>query len=135
MESFPLRPLDVQDEALLSAARAAIGRGYDAAAFRHTVGAAVLCQSGKVYVGVNVYTLHGACAEQVAIGAAAAVGETEFLRIVAVRGARGEEILPPCGNCRHASPPAATATRPRPRRSSRKRPRKGAAKSRRTPSI
>ena len=43
MESFPLRPLDAQDEALLSAARAAIGRGYDAAAFRHTVGAAVLC--------------------------------------------------------------------------------------------
>ena len=95
-----LRPLDAQDEAVLAAAQAAIRRGYDSIRFHHTVGAAVLCQSGKVYVGVNVYTLHGACAEQVAIGMAAAAGETEFLRIVVVRGARGEEILPPCGNCR-----------------------------------
>lgn len=68
--------------------------------YSHSVGAAVLCGSGAVYTGVNVYSLHGACAEQVAIGAAAAHGEHSFLRIVAVRGVEGKEILPPCGNCR-----------------------------------
>ena len=95
-----LSPLDAQDAQLIAVARAAIRRGYDAVSYRHTVGAAVLCGSGAVYTGVNVYSLHGACAEQVAIGAAAAHGEHSFLRIVAVRGVEGKEILPPCGNCR-----------------------------------
>ena len=70
-----LSPLDAQDAQLIAVARAAIRRGYDAVSYRHTVGAAVLCGSGAVYTGVNVYSLHGACAEQVAIGAAAAHGE------------------------------------------------------------
>ena len=39
-------------------------------------------------------------AEQIAIGAAITAGEREFETIVAVRGEQGEEILPPCGNCR-----------------------------------
>lgn len=95
-----LSPLDAQDIQLIAAARAAIRCSYDAVSYRHTVGAAVLCGSGAIYTGVNVYSLHGACAEQVAIGTAAAHGEHSFLRIVAVRGAKGEEILPPCGNCR-----------------------------------
>ena len=43
----------------------------------------------------------GACAEQVAIGTAITNGERDFDAIVAVRGEkRGEEIIPPCGNCR-----------------------------------
>ena len=58
------------------------------------------CKSGKIYVGINVYSLHGACAEQVAIGAAITNGERDFEAIVAVRGKEGEEIIPPCGNCR-----------------------------------
>lgn len=58
------------------------------------------CKSGKVYVGVNLYSLHGACAEQVAIGAAITNGEREFDAIVAVRGKEGGEVIPPCGNCR-----------------------------------
>lgn len=49
---------------------------------------------------MNVYSLHGACAEQVAIGAAVTNGERAFETIVAVRGKEGEEIIPPCGNCR-----------------------------------
>ena len=53
-----------------------------------------------MYAGVNVYSLHGACAEQIAIGTAITNGEREFETIVAVRGRQGEEILPPCGNCR-----------------------------------
>ena len=92
--------LTKQDEALISAARAAICRNYDDVHFRHTVGAAVRCGSGAVYTGVNVYSIHGACAEQVALGAALTAGEREFTDIVAVRGPEGGEILPPCGNCR-----------------------------------
>ena len=45
-------------------------------------------------------SLHGACAEQVAIGAAITAGEREFDSIVAVEGEKGDRILPPCGNCR-----------------------------------
>lgn len=41
-----------------------------------------------------------ACAEQVAIGTAITNGERDFDVIVAVRGKEGEEIIPPCGNCR-----------------------------------
>ena len=68
--------------------------------FNHTVGAAVRCGSGKIYTGVNVYSLHGACAEQVAMGAAITNGERVFIAAAAVRGPDGGEIIPPCGNCR-----------------------------------
>ncbi len=88
------------DRNLIRQASIAISQNYDSKNHNHTVGAAVLCSSGKVYVGVNVYSLHGACAEQVAIGTAVTNGEREFIAVVAVRGANGDEILPPCGNCR-----------------------------------
>ncbi len=46
---------------------------------RHTVGAAVLCASGKIYTGVNVESVgYGPCAEPIAIGAAFSSGEKEF---------------------------------------------------------
>lgn len=90
--------VNTTNEALLAAAREAVSAAYDGE--RHTVGAAVLCGSGAIYAGVNVWSLHGACAEQVALGCAAAHGETNFVKIAAVRGKHGEEILPPCGNCR-----------------------------------
>ena len=35
-----------------------------------------------------------------ALGAAITGGERNFVTIVAVRGEDGEEIIPPCGNCR-----------------------------------
>lgn len=92
--------LTEKDETLILAAQEAIRANYDAVRCNHTVGAAVRCKSGKVYVGVNVYSLHGACAEQVALGTAITQGEREFEAIVAVRGEKGEEIIPPCGNCR-----------------------------------
>ena len=95
-----MEPIQQQDQELIAAARAAIGPNYHGVHFNFTVGAAVRCGSGKIYTGVNVYSLHGACAEQVALGAAITAGEREFTAIVAVRGANGEEILPPCGNCR-----------------------------------
>ena len=92
--------LKEKDYELIAAAKKAIHLNYDQEHHNHTVGAAVRCKSGKVYVGVNLYSLHGACAEQVAIGTAITNGEREFDAIVAVRGKEGEEIISPCGNCR-----------------------------------
>ena len=90
----------VHDEELIERAREVIRRNYDGEKKNHTVGAALRCASGNVYVGVNVHSLHGACAEFVAIGAAITAGEREFECVACVCGADGEEILPPCGNCR-----------------------------------
>ncbi len=92
---MPLAELTGGDHALLEAAREVIRRNYDAAERLHTVGAAVRCGSGRVYTGVNVYALHGACAEQVALGCAIAHGERTFEAIAAVRGPAGEEVIPP----------------------------------------
>ncbi len=95
------RPRDAEsDRALIAAARNVIRRNFDAVGFKHTVGAAVLCGSGEIYTGVDVCGLHGACAEVIAIGTAITAGEREFVAIVCTRGADGEEMLPPCGNCR-----------------------------------
>ena len=92
--------LSEKDYELVAAARQAIRANYDGETYHHTTGAAVRCGSGRLYTGVNVYSLHGACAEQVAIGTAVTQGERVFEAIVAVRGETGEEIIPPCGNCR-----------------------------------
>lgn len=89
-----------RDYELIAEAQKAIRLNYDQEHHHHTVGAAIRCKNGKVYVGVNLYSLHGACAEQVAIGTAITSGERDFDVIVAVRGKEGEEIIPPCGNCR-----------------------------------
>lgn len=95
-----MQHLTEKDNELIARAQEAIRSNYDGVNFNHTVGAAVRCGNGKIYTGVNVYSLHGACAEQVAIGAAITQGEREFETVVAVRGRKGEEIIPPCGNCR-----------------------------------
>ncbi len=92
--------LNKTDYELIKRASDVIKKNFDKQNFNHTVAAAVLCGSGKIYVGVNVYSLHGACGEQVAIGTAVANGEKEFVSIVAIRGENGDQILPPCGNCR-----------------------------------
>ena len=62
--------LQERDYELIAEAKKAIRLNYDQEHYNHTVGAAIRCKSGKVYVGVNLYSLHGACAEQVAIGTA-----------------------------------------------------------------
>jgi len=94
------RKLDEKDRELIQAASAALERNYSDP--RHTVGAAVLCGSGRIYVGVNVESCgYGPCAEPVAIGRAITDGEREFQRIVAVgRAQKPHSIIPPCGNCR-----------------------------------
>lgn len=95
-----MQTLTEKDYELIAQAQNAIRLNYDEVNYNHTVGAAVRCKNGKIYTGVNVYSLHGSCGEQVAIGAAVTQGEREFEAIVAVRGKDGEEIVPPCGNCR-----------------------------------
>ncbi|RDY25637.1 cytidine deaminase [Romboutsia weinsteinii] len=89
-----------KDLELINRAKEVIGKNYDKDKFKHTVGSAVRCKSGNIYVGVNVYTVSGACAEMIAIGSAISSGERDFDCIVAVLGEQGEEVLPPCGNCR-----------------------------------
>lgn len=92
--------LEEKDLELIKRASEVIKKNYDNIKFNHTVGAAVRCKNGNIYTGVNIYSMHGACAELIAIGAAITNGEREFECIVALRGENGDEILPPCGNCR-----------------------------------
>jgi cytidine deaminase len=89
-----------QDRQLVQAAIDVISKSFREE--RHTVGAAVLGVSGKMYVGVNVESCgYGPCAEPIAIGAAISQGEKDFTTIVAVGGWNTRfPVLPPCGNCR-----------------------------------
>lgn len=97
MNTYPLTP---EDEALIAAARQTLLRAYHQT--RHTVGAAVLTESGRVYTGVNVESAGaGPCAEPVALGTAISAGERQLKTIVAVGGwDEPGYVLNPCGNCR-----------------------------------
>ena len=64
-----------------------------------SVAAALLTESGRVYLGVciDVTSGMGFCAEHAAIAAMVTAGENRIKKIVAV----GEDgIMPPCGRCR-----------------------------------
>lgn len=97
MEKFPLNDID---KALIEAALAVLQENFDDGVYRHTVGAAVLCGSGKIYQGVNCDGIHGACAEYITMGAAISAGERDFDTIVAVHEKAPNGVIPPCGNCR-----------------------------------
>lgn len=92
--------LTASDLNLIQSATKVIKENYDFVKYNHTVGAAVRCKNGNTYVGVNVYSVHGACAEVVTIGTAISAGEREFECIVAVGGDNLDKIYSPCGNCR-----------------------------------
>jgi cytidine deaminase len=64
------------------------------------VGAAILSDGGKVYLGVCVDTGCGMgfCAEHAAAGAMLTAGQSRVRKMVAVYG--DGVILPPCGRCR-----------------------------------
>lgn len=64
------------------------------------VGAALLSESGKVYVGVCIDTAcsMGFCAEHAAAAAMVTAGENKVLKMIAVGWAG--QIMPPCGRCR-----------------------------------
>ena len=70
------------------------------------VGAALLAESGAVFVGCNIENAAFSptvCAERVALFSAVAAGERDF-RAIAIVGARcgekTEHACPPCGVCR-----------------------------------
>ncbi len=89
-----------KDRELVQAAVEIVSKHYREE--RHTVGAAVLCASGKMYSAVNVESVgYGPCAEPIAIGAAFSHGEKELTTVVAVQGGTADfPVIPPCGNCR-----------------------------------
>jgi cytidine deaminase len=67
----------------------------------HHVGAALRTRSNRVFSAVHLEANVGrvaVCAEAIAIGVAAAAGDTEIETIVAVN--RKGEIVSPCGMCR-----------------------------------
>jgi cytidine deaminase len=71
----------------------------------YTVGAALLAESGKVYIGINVENASfGAtnCAERTAMFSALAAGERAFVAIAVAGGRQGEDNgdCTPCGICR-----------------------------------
>lgn len=95
-----MNSLTDSDYELVQLAEKVIKENYDSARYNHTVGAAVRCRNGNTYAGVNVYSVHGACAEVITIGTAISAGEREFECIVAVGGDDLDLIYSPCGNCR-----------------------------------
>ena len=65
------------------------------------VGAALLTKSGKIFVGCNVENISfrlTMCAEQLAVGAAVANGEREFVAVAVVTNSKDPAV--PCGGCR-----------------------------------
>lgn len=86
-------------DALIDAARQIIASRYREN--YHHVGAALRTRSGKAFAAVHLEATVGriaVCAEAVALGMAAAAGDTEVEAIVAV-DVRGR-IVAPCGMCR-----------------------------------
>ena len=66
------------------------------------VGAALLCEDGRVFTGCNVESAaYGStiCAERTALLKAVSEGHREDWAAIAVAG-RGEEFCWPCGSCR-----------------------------------
>lgn len=88
--------IESDDEKLIEAAREVLQKRFHPV--RHTVAAAVLCDSGEVYFGINVEACgYGPCAEPIAIGSAFTNGDWNIRKIVAVSK---DGVLSPCGNCR-----------------------------------
>jgi len=68
---------------------------------KFAVGAAILTKSGKTFVGCNVENVSfriTLCAEQAAVAAAVANGETDFVAVAVVTDSK--EPVMPCGACR-----------------------------------
>ncbi len=92
-----------EKEALRQSAKEARERAY-APYSGFSVGAALLAEDGRVFLGCNVENAAYSpclCAERVALGAAVAAGMRRFRAIAIVGGhGEGEETCSPCGVCR-----------------------------------
>ncbi len=89
---------------LVALAREAMERAY-APYSSHSVGAALLCADGNVFVGCNVENAAfspSCCAERVAVYNAVSAGIRDFTAIAVVGGKNGVTVspCPPCGVCR-----------------------------------
>ena len=94
----------IDERLLLEAAYEASAHAY-APYSGFSVGAALLCASGRVYTGCTVENASFGltnCAERSAIFSAVSAGEREFAAIAVVGGKNGEKMqaCPPCGACR-----------------------------------
>lgn len=89
----------VSDEALLALARAAMERSYSPYS-HYRVGAALLCENGRVFQGCNIENASFGltnCAERTAVFKAISEGETSYSTIaIAAEGSAPW----PCGACR-----------------------------------
>jgi cytidine deaminase len=96
------RPADAAALALFAEAGRVAANAY-APYSGYGVGAALVAESGRVHLGVNVENAAypaGLCAERAALAAAATAGERD-LRTVAVAAASGADCVP-CGLCLQA---------------------------------
>ncbi|MBO6891611.1 MAG: cytidine deaminase [Roseibium sp.] len=85
----------------LRAAAASVRENAYAPYSNFKVGAAMRAKSGKIYVGANVENVSypvGTCAEEAALAAMIAAGETEVVEAYVI--ADCAEPIPPCGACR-----------------------------------
>lgn len=91
--------LDSIDKELIENARTIITKRFKGN--YHHIGAALRTKSGKVFSAVHLEAYVGrvaVCAEAIAIGMAAAAGDTDIDAIVAVNS--NGRVIPPCGICR-----------------------------------
>jgi len=96
-------PTPDQLQALMAEAQGVRARAY-APYSKYPVGAALLGQSGAVYLGCNVENASFGltmCAERVALFRAVADGEREFVAIAIVTEHESDGVAP-CGACRQA---------------------------------
>jgi cytidine deaminase len=92
--------MNAQFDNLIALALAARSKAY-APYSEFAVGAAVKCKSGAIFVGANIENRSFGltiCAERVAIGAAVAGGERDFVAIAVTSDS--DEPIVPCGACR-----------------------------------
>ena len=92
------------DEMLIQAARNASKNAYSPYS-GFCVGAALLCENGKIYEGCNVENAAFSptcCAERVAVFKAVSEGNTSFcaIAIVGYKKGEAEKSCYPCGVCR-----------------------------------
>lgn len=92
------------DKELITLAKEAAQKAYVPYS-GYTVGAALLCKNGNVYLGCNIENAAYSptnCAERTAFFKAVSEGEREFEAIAVVGGKNGDfrEFFTPCGVCR-----------------------------------
>ena len=88
------------DKELIKLALEVLAKNFDDGVYNHTVGSAIRCKDGSIFLGVNCDGIHGSCAEFISVGAAITAGQRDFDTIVAVHDKAQNYLLPPCGNCR-----------------------------------